>query len=199
MIYPYLADYIKKNKVPQHPEELGWLLDQVKKLNPKIILEIGVQNGGTSICWLDILPDDGLLIGVDIIQKRPHMEGLDENYKFKFILKDSNSTNCYNKVINILVNKYIDFLFIDGSHDYYQIKKDYELYKHLVRSGGIIAFHDIYMQPKNISIDQLNLSDGWNGSVTRFWKELLLENKVKTDEFQADKDFNIGIGVIFNE
>ena len=34
-----------------------------------------------------------------------------------------------------------DFLFIDGDHT--GVGRDYEMYRDLVRPGGLIAFHDI--------------------------------------------------------
>jgi len=45
-----------------------------------------------------------------------------------------------------VVNKYedesIDFCFIDGSHEYEDVKKDIEAYLPKVKSGGILAGHD---------------------------------------------------------
>ena len=52
---------------------------------------------------------------------------------------------------------YLDFLFIDGGHDYATVKADYENYAPLVRPGGLIAFHDIQ-----------GIAD-----VKRFWEELV--------------------------
>lgn len=39
-----------------------------------------------------------------------------------------------------------DFLFIDAGHRYTDVEQDYEHYSKLVRSGGIIAFHDALMR-----------------------------------------------------
>lgn len=36
----------------------------------------------------------------------------------------------------------IDLIFIDGSHEYEDVLKDFQLYYPSVREGGIIAFHD---------------------------------------------------------
>ena len=35
-----------------------------------------------------------------------------------------------------------DFLFIDAGHSYDDVRADYENYRPMVRSGGLIAFHD---------------------------------------------------------
>ena len=37
----------------------------------------------------------------------------------------------------------LDFLYIDGNHEYEAVKRDLELYSSFVKKGGIIAGHDI--------------------------------------------------------
>ena len=54
-------------------------------------------------------------------------------------------------------NQSIDVLFIDGSHEYNDVKADFEAFYPKVKKGGIIAFHDI--------------KGMWQG-VTRFWNEI---------------------------
>jgi predicted O-methyltransferase YrrM len=39
-----------------------------------------------------------------------------------------------------------DCAFIDGNHSYEYVKKDYDNYYPLVKSGGIIAFHDAFLE-----------------------------------------------------
>src|SRR5262245_52870797 len=40
-------------------------------------------------------------------------------------------------------NEPIDFLLIDGNHDYEAVLQDYEQWSPKVRPGGVIAFHDV--------------------------------------------------------
>lgn len=54
-------------------------------------------------------------------------------------------------------DKPIDVLFIDGSHEYADVKADFEAFYPLVKKDGIIAFHDI--------------KGKWEG-VIRYWKEV---------------------------
>lgn len=54
-------------------------------------------------------------------------------------------------------NKPIDILFIDGSHEYEDVKADFEAFYPHVKKDGIIAFHDI--------------KGKWDG-VIRFWNEV---------------------------
>ena len=53
----------------------------------------------------------------------------------------------------------VDFMFIDGDHTYDGVKKDFEMYKHLVKPGGWVAFHDIkdteFHRNANCRVDQL--------------------------------------------
>jgi len=41
------------------------------------------------------------------------------------------------------INEEIDFLYIDGNHEYNYVKKDLELYWPKIKKGGIMAGHDI--------------------------------------------------------
>jgi hypothetical protein len=59
----------------------------------------------------------------------------------------------------------VDFLFIDGNHSYEYHKGDFQNYSKFVRSGGIIAFHDIF------------------GQYRHFWQELLNNEPENCIEF----------------
>tara|TARA_B110000971_G_C19910336_1_gene454208 strand:- start:137 stop:775 length:639 start_codon:yes stop_codon:yes gene_type:complete len=55
----------------------------------------------------------------------------------KFVKKFSNSA-----VKEIEAS--IDFVYIDGNHDYKYVREDLELYYPIVKSGGLIGGHDFY-------------------------------------------------------
>jgi predicted O-methyltransferase YrrM len=61
-------------------------------------------------------------------------------------------------------DKPIDILFIDGSHEYQDVKADFEAFSPFVRKGGIIALHDI--------------KGKWTG-VIKFWSEIQAMNILK--------------------
>lgn len=51
----------------------------------------------------------------------------------------------------------MDFIYIDASNEYDDLKADFDAYRDLISEGGAIGFHDV---------------DGsWEG-VTKFWKEI---------------------------
>jgi len=42
------------------------------------------------------------------------------------------------------IPEHIDFVYIDGNHDYEFVKQDLELYYKKIKSGGVIGGHDFY-------------------------------------------------------
>lgn len=55
----------------------------------------------------------------------------------------------------------LDYLFIDADHTYDGVRQDFQAYGPLVRSGGLIAFHDIVTHKKETQCE-----------VERFWNEI---------------------------
>ena len=63
---------------------------------------------------------------------------------------DTRQDNFFSKCKSILEDKLVDFLFIDGDHGYEAAKHDFESLLPLVKEGGIIAFHDINTELRNV-------------------------------------------------
>jgi predicted O-methyltransferase YrrM len=78
----------------------------------------------------------------------------------------------------------VDFLFVDGDHEYEGVVKDYELYAPLVRPGGLIAFHDIVPGDEEVV-----------GGVPRFWEELKGSHET-TELVESLDQGGYGIGVL---
>jgi len=147
--------------VVQSPEELWWVYAKVYSIRPKVILEIGTANGGTAKFWEKTLDSDGLLVTADI---RVHLR---DEYNFcdfsdavseLHILEnfDSQNPNSVEIIRRILGTGAVDFLYIDAAHSYEGLKIDYEFWTPLVRSGGLVGFHDTNHPP----IKQLLLEKG---------------------------------------
>ena len=69
--------------------------------------------------------------------------------RLRLIRADPHLPETKKHVERILADKRLDFLFIDGDHTYNGVKRDFEMYSPLVRSGGMIAFHDIAPHRQN--------------------------------------------------
>lgn len=135
----------------QKPAELSALLGIVDSLKPKVILEVGVGKGGTSWCWSKLNSVE-LIIAIDLIggpwgggPTKESLEYIASHTKASYVFMDGNSQSSKTlmSVEKILDEREVDFLFIDGDHSYAGVKTDFLIYKRFVRSGGVIAFHDI--------------------------------------------------------
>jgi predicted O-methyltransferase YrrM len=136
-------------------EEIGELYAIVSKSRPRFVCEIGVYRGGTFYLWCQAAAPDAVLLGLDLPSEyngtgfypariaffqhfpRAHRQRL------HFIGGDSQLRSTVNRVESVLRENRLDFLFIDGDHSYNGVRQDWELYGPLVRSGGMVAFHDI--------------------------------------------------------
>ncbi len=112
--------------------------------NP-IVVELGIYNNRQKKFYEQLLRAEH--IGIDASTKRsiPDIHGNTHDFE---------TLNTLRKKLN---GRLINILFIDGSHAYEAVKKDFEMYSPLC--GDIIALHDIENNRKNREV--------W-----KFWDEL---------------------------
>lgn len=135
-------------------EELVPLLEDVRKLNPQAVLEIGTHRGGTLYLWTRLAQPGAILVSIDLpggkfgggyspfripIYRRFARDG----QKLHLLRADSHASSTLTDTKQLLAGHPIDLLFIDGDHTYEGVKKDWEMYSPLVRLGGLIVFHDV--------------------------------------------------------
>ena len=183
-------------KASQIRYEIIKLLEILKDLRPKVILEIGTLQGGTLFLFTRISNPEAIITSIDL-PGGPYGGGYAEWKKplFQFFAKskqkielvraNSHNPNTFELVKNILDGRMVDFLFIDGDHTYEGIKRDFEMYSSLVKKGGLIAFHDIVKPPPEL-----------NCEVYKLWNEI----KKEYEFLEIIEDVNqnwAGIGVIY--
>jgi len=188
----------KYNIAPiQIKNEILPLIEVLKTLNPKFILEIGTAAGGTLFLLSKIAATNSTILSVDLPGgkfggelfpnwKIPLYKSFaDKKKKIHIIRADSHKGKTLIEIKNILKGKKLDFLLIDGDHTYNGVKKDFEMYSSLMTKGGIIAFHDINPGPrKNV--------DG----VRKFWAELKSRHPY-CEIIDENSQQGYGIGLIF--
>jgi predicted O-methyltransferase YrrM len=176
----------------QDPDEIAELVQRVKSLTPRFLLEIGTYLGGTLKLWCEAAADDATIISIDLpggeygggypeIMVPVYHTLARGNQRLELIREDSHKPRTLNQVRRILRSHQLDFLFIDGDHTYEGVKEDYVDYSPLVREGGLIALHDITRQ-----------SDP-TVKVSEFWSEL--KGTEKTQEIVKDWT-SMGIGLV---
>ena len=76
------------------------------------------------------------------------------------------------------VPKGVDFVWIDGNHDYDVVVKDLRLYEPKVRSGGVMAGHDYHSAEVKKAVDEyvkrhkrdLQLEKDFDRCTTFWWR-----------------------------
>jgi predicted O-methyltransferase YrrM len=156
--------------------EFAPLLGIVSGLRPLRIVEIGTGRGGTLWAWCKVAPQDALLVSVDLRDGPFGGGGYDSSRLREYgqhgqtitlVDGDSHASETLATIEHAVAGP-VDFLFIDGDHNYAGVSSDYVMYAPLVRDGGLIAFHDIAP----------GLAEHVGG-VPRFWQELAVPQKLE--------------------
>ncbi len=164
------------------------LAKSVAALKPKNILEIGTARGGTLFIWSQLASKRVISCDInDLSRQRPLYEQFaspKSNCDCRLVIGNSHDPSFAASVEKMFDGEKVDFLFIDGDHTEVGVRQDYELYKHMVRPGGLIAFHDI--------VENQPLPEN---QVFEFWKHL--RPTVEFEEFVDNKQqCGFGIGIV---
>jgi predicted O-methyltransferase YrrM len=187
----------------QIKSEFLQLLENIRSLQLRRILEIGTANGGTIFLLARAALRDATLVTVDLPAKgQPHgypswkerifRAFAGSNQKLALVRGDSHDPGTVERVKAALGYELVDFLFIDADHSYDGAKKDFDLYLPLVRPGGLVAFHDII--PDHFTrYGQKTRSN--TGEVHRLWEELKVRRPAREIVNDVDQD-GFGLGLI---
>jgi predicted O-methyltransferase YrrM len=183
---------VTKFEAGQNYQEIAWFMEACKKVNPKIVVEIGVYNCGNIRLLSTLVSDpDGLVVGIDFdwshlgaTSTAPGKLRLNKAV-CPVIFMDGNSqeVETSEKLRGVLNGRKIDVLFIDGDHGSNPTRIDYELFSPMVKDGGIIGVHDL----NDGGTKEQNAIGEFN--TKGFWDKLDHPRKF---EYHADKGFGIG-------
>jgi predicted O-methyltransferase YrrM len=181
----------------QKLEEIVPALELIGALSPRRVCEIGTSAGGTLYLLTRVSAPDALVVSIDL-SIAPHTRALrarlaQPGQRVVSLAGDSHSEETAAELERLLVGQPLDALFIDGDHSYEGVRADFERYGRLVRSGGIVALHDVN--------EDFRTRDGVetpsiSGEVPRFWREL--KERYRTQELIADPEQDgFGIGLVY--
>ncbi len=145
---------IEERNAVQKPSEFTGLLELVAELTPRTVVEIGTYQGGTLWAFAQLATPDAVLVSVDLpggdFGGGAGEAGAERFQTFRrpgqrivALPLDSHDPETVAQVRRELHDQPVDFMFIDGDHSVAGVTADFELFSPLVRSGGIVAFHDI--------------------------------------------------------
>jgi len=142
-----------------------------------ICAEIGVDYGLNAKTLLKLLPIKKLYL-IDPYQQELDSVLGEERYKNakKILRKYKDKTEFIRKSSSEAIKdipKNIDFIYLDGSHEYEQVKKDIELYYPKVKKGGIIGGHDFWASTRGVCKAVIEFAEENNldlyGEITDWW------------------------------
>jgi predicted O-methyltransferase YrrM len=128
--------------------ETAIVVDLVSSVAPKVVLEIGVNQGKTARAILDAMPEIERYIGIDLptdatprlgcqYSEVPVVAGrfAANDPRFWLLLGESTTIEAHDL-------EPIDAAFIDGDHSAIGVEHDSRLARALLRPGGVIVWHD---------------------------------------------------------
>lgn len=147
----------------------------VEDAQPARILEIGTHFGGTLFLLCRAAPPDARLLSLDLplagvpegigfvgyheSRRRLYRAFAKPEQRITLLVANSQEPGTVAMVERELRGEPLDLLFVDGSHRYEHVSRDFALYSRLVRQGGLVAFHDVW--PGEFA-----------GGAPRFWREI---------------------------
>lgn len=194
-----LADPVLRVPVPvtQEKTEFSNLARIVRDMKPTKIIEIGTFFGGSLYCWTRVAPD-AQIAAIDDLDSMREVQFPVEGFMERPTALDLASRWCswgnvvpfFGKSVDVFERvkeqfDQCDFLFIDGDHSYEGAKRDFELYKTLVRPGGIIALHDI-----------INYAGVPENNVEPLWEEIKTTHSNTIELLSKKNQQWMGIGVV---
>jgi len=179
--------------IVQKPEEIRWLFELVRAERPRVVLEIGLDFGGTFFLWSRAAAPDAHLVAIDTkavgrlgmwspfsLVRRAFAVG---SQRVTLLMdSDSHSESTRQRIAALLDGRAVDFLFIHGDHSCKGVWQDFKMYSPFVAPGGLIAFHDISQNPTERT-----------RGVAQFWRQFTVEHE--TDERVVNEEPGFGIGV----
>lgn len=167
-------------------EDAQVLLETAEVISPKVIVEIGVDTGGSSTVLATVARESGgHLFSIEPMPK----ELWDQNMSRLELDPYATLIEAYSPWLSAeqmsLIPRPIDYLFIDGDHLTQACLTDYYFWQHYVRRGGRVAFHDW-------------CSTGRVDHMIRTAVNIILETDCLHEVGRADQSPNFGV-VVFEK
>lgn len=177
---------VTESKASQGKNELRELLKylSVKVPDIKVVVEIGTWRGYSAQNWLKAFNPD---IVISIESDHETFINLPKMDKRIVVIEgESQSLLVKEAVDQLLHDRPIDFLFIDGDHHYETVKADFLYYSLMVRKGGAIVLHDVTIE----SHPDVEVNEWWRNC-------LVMLDGIEVETMKIESD-GTGFGIIIN-
>jgi predicted O-methyltransferase YrrM len=120
--------------------KLDYIIEKIKNIQKIQILELGVQSGASTRKFIELCnTNDGFLTSIDI----DDCSNVIKSDKWKFIHSSDDNFDIIDKIIP----KALDFIFIDSLHEPNHVEKIFYHYYSFLKKGGICIIDDISWLP----------------------------------------------------
>ncbi len=184
----------------QIKDEILDLIQFARHGQPRIVGEIGLRDAGNAALFCNSFRELHHLVVLDVelrnVGKLKYLSP--PRVRITALEGKSQSPEMLHRVRRSLDGSLFDLLFVDGDHSYRGVKRDFILYRDLVRPGGLMVFHDIVPDRADNGQPTPDRSRCYSGGVPVFWQEV--RDSYDTREYVANwSQGGFGIGVIIWE
>lgn len=151
-----MSDWIEEisSACTGHRAFFEWL---VENMRPSTIVELGVDRGYSTFVFAEALAKNNQKYSINLVSAvygidwfegdassgyRNTLDEVNENIQKHNLQHIKIIKGDFNEIAKAW-SRGIDILFIDGSHDYESVKRDFENWSQFVKPNGIILMHDI--------------------------------------------------------
>lgn len=173
----------------QFPQDIIASQEIIWRVRPDLIIETGIAHGGSlifSASMLELIGDDGQVLGVDIDIREHNRVEIEKHRMFKRITMIEGSSiddDIAKRVYDFAKDKRRILVFLDSNHTHEHVLREMELYSPLVKKGSYLVVFDTVVEDIP---DELCANRPWgkgDNPKTAVW-EFMKTN----DRFEIDKE-----------
>lgn len=132
----------------QFPEDIVAMQELIWEVKPDLIIETGIAHGGSILFYasmLELLENDGLVIGVDIDIREHNRVEIEKHPMYKrvqMIEGSSIDANIVEQIKTIAKDKQKIMVVLDSCHTYEHVLAELEMYSPMVTKGSYLVVFD---------------------------------------------------------
>lgn len=157
MIIKTIAELWKSGRESRHISRIDlvegfYLMSILQTIDMNLIVEIGTKHAGTTyLFWAMSRRNLTCILSIDDGSEGHEILVDNEDFKREVeFAREKSETYPNSEMVNS-----IDLMFVDGGHEYIQVKRDWLWWNHCIKVGGSIIFHDARNSPERPGVEKL--------------------------------------------